>query len=250
MRKVVIKNWFIHDVMKAMIKAIDYRLKNSEREMRKKTTSTNDDWAKITKKIFMSTRLLIETKIIVIMSSSFVARLEKKKNRRTIFVVLFSSIVLFSIERKKNQKTISVDLFLDRASSSFSLTFSFVESSFANQSSFSSLFSITLKKLAIMSEILLNDISNSIETFCFADFLNRIQDFFFSSVLSFRFIFFVSFSFILSILSSFFSLSRSRKRIRSTFSTSLKKKIKSANHCECILSIKWLDDLKKARYFI
>jgi hypothetical protein len=55
--------------------------------------------------------------------------------------------------------------------------------------------------------------------------------------------------FILSILSSFFNLSRSRKRARSTFSTSLMKKIKFENHCECILSIKWLDDFKKARCF-
>ncbi len=43
MRKIVIKDWFIHDVMKTMIKIIDYRLKNSERRVRKKTTSTNDD---------------------------------------------------------------------------------------------------------------------------------------------------------------------------------------------------------------
>ncbi len=69
-------------------------------------------------------------------------------------------------------------------------------------------------------------------------------------MLSFRFIFFASFSFILSILSSFFNLSRSRKRTRSRFSTSLKKRIKFANHCECILSIKWLDDFKNARCFI
>jgi hypothetical protein len=42
----------------------------------------------------------------------------------------------------------------------------------------------------------------------------------------------------LSILSSFLSLSRSRKRTRSISSTSLMKRIKFANHCECILSIK------------
>jgi hypothetical protein len=53
----------------------------------------------------------------------------------------------------------------------------------------------------------------------------------------------------LSILSSSFDLPRSRKRVRSTFSTSLMKRVKSANHCRCILSIKWLDDLKKARCF-
>ncbi len=250
MRKVVIKDWFIHDVMKTMIKIIDYRLKNSKRKVRKKTTSTNDDWAKIAKKVFMSSRLLIETRIVVIMSSSFVVRLKEKKNRKITFVVLFFSMMLSSIEKEKNQRTTSVDLFFDRASSSSSLTLSLVESSSANSSSSSSLFSITLKKLAIMSEALLNDISNSTEIRCDENFLNRFQDFVFSSVLSFRLIFFASFSLILSILSSFLSLSRSQKRARSASSTSLKKRVKSANHCECILSIKWLDDFKNARCFI
>jgi hypothetical protein len=88
MKKVVIKNWFIHDVMKIMSKAIEYRLKISDRDVWKKATSTNDDWIKITKEMFMSSRLLIETKIVVIMSSSSITRLEKK-NRKTIFVVFF-----------------------------------------------------------------------------------------------------------------------------------------------------------------
>jgi hypothetical protein len=112
------------------------------------------------------------------------------------------------------------------------------------------LFSITLKKLAIMLKTLLNDILNSIKTRCDENFLNRFQDFVFSFVLSFRLIFFVSFSLILSIFSSFFNLSRSQKKIRSAFSTSFKTKVKFANHCECILSIKWLDDFKNARCFI
>ncbi len=186
----------------------------------------------------MSSRLLIETRIVVIMSSSFAVRLKKKKNRKIIFVVFFFSMMLSSIEREKNQRAISVDLSFDRASSSFSLTLSFVESSSANSSFFSSLFSITLKKLAIMSKALLNDISNSIEIRCDENFLNRFQDFVFSSVLSLRLIFFASFSLTLSIFSSSFNLSRSQKRARSASSTSLKKRVKSANHCECILSIK------------
>jgi hypothetical protein len=136
----------------------------------------------------MSSRLLIETKIVVIMSSSLAVRLEKKKNRKIIFVVLFFSMMLSSIEKEKNQKTISVDFFLDRASSSSSLTLSFVESSFANSSLSSSLSSITLKKLAIMSKTLLNDISNSTEIRCDENFLNRFQDFVFSFVLSSRLI--------------------------------------------------------------
>jgi hypothetical protein len=101
-----------------------------------------------------------------------------------------------------------------------------------------------------MSKILLNDISNSTEIRCDADFFNQIRDSFSSFVLSSRLIFFASFSLILSIFSSFLSLSSSRKRARLTFSTSFKKRIKSANHCECILSIKWLDDFKNARCFI
>jgi hypothetical protein len=43
MKKVVIKDWFIHDVMKTMIKVIDYRLKNSKRKVLKKATLTNND---------------------------------------------------------------------------------------------------------------------------------------------------------------------------------------------------------------
>ncbi len=111
MRKVVIKNWFIHEFMKIMNKAIDYRLKNSNKDVRKKTTSTNDDWDKITKNVFMSSRLLIETKIIVIMSCSFVTRLKKKKNRKTTFVVLFLSRILTLKHREKNRKTIFVVFF-------------------------------------------------------------------------------------------------------------------------------------------
>jgi hypothetical protein len=111
MRKVVIKSSFIHDAMKAMIKAIEYRLKNSKRKMRKKIISINDDWVKMTTKVFMSSRLLIETRIIVIMSSSFAVRLKEKKNRKTIFVVLFFSRILTLEKKKKNRKTILVVFF-------------------------------------------------------------------------------------------------------------------------------------------
>ncbi len=86
--------------------------------MRKKIISINDDWIKMTTKIFMSSRLLIETKIIVIMSSSFAVRLEKKKNRKTIFVVFFSSMKLTLKEKKKNRKTIFVVFFFSMIMSS------------------------------------------------------------------------------------------------------------------------------------
>jgi hypothetical protein len=111
---------------------------------------------------------------VVFFFSRILTLKEEKKNRKTIFVVFFFSMMLSSIKKKKNQKTIFVDFSFDRASSSFFLTLSFIESSFAIQSSSSSLFLITLKKLAIMSKILLNDISNSIKTRCDADFFNQI----------------------------------------------------------------------------
>jgi hypothetical protein len=225
-------------------------IKQFKKKVRKKATSTNDDWTKIAKKVFMSSRLLIETRIIVIMSSSFAVRLEETKNRKITFVVFFFSRIVTSEEKKKNREVNLVNFSLDQTLSSFFLTISFVESSFAIQLFFLLLILITLKKFAIMSKVLLNDILNSIKIRCDADFFNRVQDLFFSFELSLCFIFFVSLSFILSIFSSFFSLSRSRKKTRLTFSTSFMKKIKFANHYECILSIKWFDDFKKTRCFI
>jgi hypothetical protein len=205
MRKIVIKDWFIHDVMKTMIKIIDYRLKNSKRKVRKKATSTNDDWAKITKEIFMSSRLLIETKIVVIMSSSFVMRLKKKKNRKIIFVVFFFSkivtskekkknreiifvvfifsMMLFSIEKKENQRAIRVDFFLDRASSSSSLSSSFInfESRFVTQSSRS--FSLSIfRNIAIMFDALMKNVVNLSKTRLKREYLTELHHETFSSI--------------------------------------------------------------------
>jgi hypothetical protein len=268
LRRCVLRSMTLKEACRAIVLAIKNRLNNSTWDVSTNRESINRDWIKITNENYD----LRQIKFVVIISSSFVVRLKEKKNRKVIFVILFSSKILIlkekkknrriilvdfffsmmlsSIEKEKNQKAIFVDFFFDRISSSFFLTLSFVESSFANSSFLSSLFSITLKKLAIMSKALLNDISNSTEIRCDENFLNRFQDFVSSFVLSFRLIFFASFSFTLSILSSFFSLSRSQKRARSASSTSLKKRVKSANHCECIWSIKWLDDLKNARCFI
>jgi hypothetical protein len=246
LRRCVLRDMTLKETCRAVALAIKNRLNNSTRDVSTSRESINRNWLKIANENYD----LRQIESAVIMSSSFVVRLEKKKNRKITLVVLFFSRILSLIERTKNQKTISVDFFLDRVSSSFSLTSSLVESSSAIQSLSSSLSSITLKKLAIMSEILLNDISNSIETRCDADFFNQIQDSLSLFVLSLRFILFASFSLTLSILSSSLSLSRSRKRARSSSSTSLKKRVKSANHCECILSIKWLDDFKNARCFI
>ncbi len=159
----------------------------------------------MTTKIFMSSRLLIETRIIVIMSSSFAVRLkkkknrkiifvvlffskilslkeekenrrtifvvlffsmkliwkEKKKNRKAIFVVLFFSKMMFSIKRKKNQRTIFVDFSFDRASSSSSLSSSFIsfKSRFVTQS-FRSLSWSIFKNIAIMFDALMKNVVN------------------------------------------------------------------------------------------
>jgi hypothetical protein len=242
----VLRDMTLKEACRAVVLAIKNRLNNSIWDVSTSRESVNRNWIKIANEDYD----LRQIKFVVIISSSLAVRLKKKKDRKIIFVVFFFSMMLSLIEKKKNQRAISVDFSFDRVSSSFSLTFSFVESSFANQSSFLSLFSITLKKLTIMSKALLNDISNSIEIRCDENFLNRFQDFVSSFVLSFRLIFFVSLSFILSTFSSFLNLSRSRKRIRSTSSTSFKKRVKSANHCECILSIKWFNDFKNARCFI
>ncbi len=68
MRKIALKNWAVENAMKIMSKIIDYRLRNSERGVRKKAISTN---VKVTTEIFKSSRLLTITRIVVIMSSSF-----------------------------------------------------------------------------------------------------------------------------------------------------------------------------------
>jgi hypothetical protein len=267
LRRCVLRDMTLKETCRAVVLAIKNRLNNSIRNVSTSRKSINRDWIKIANENYnlankicchhiVVVRCAFKEKekskitFVVLFFSRILTLKEKKKNRKAILVVFFFSMMLFSIEKKKNQKTIFVDFFLDQASSSSFLTFSFVESSFANQSFFSSLFSITLKKLAIMSKALLNDISNSIEIRCDENFLNRFQDFVFSFVLSLRLIFFVSLSLTLSIFSSFLSLSRSRKRARSAFSTSFKKKIKSANHYECILWIKKFDDFKNARCFI
>ncbi len=253
MRKVVIKDWFIHDAMKIMIKVIDYRLKNSEKRMRKKTISTNDNWAKITKKVFMSSRLLIERKIVVIMSSSFVVRLEEKKNRKIIFVVFFfsrivtseeekknrkiifviffSSMMLSSIEKKTNQKTIFVDLFLDRASSSSSLSSSSInfESRLVTQSS-RSLSSSAFKDIAIMFDALMKNVVSFSKIRLKRKYLTELHHETLSSI---------------SFMSkSSSNASRSRRKVKKMISITSKKRVKSSkNSCECAMSTRWREVL-------
>jgi sulfur relay (sulfurtransferase) DsrC/TusE family protein len=122
-RKIVFKKWIIHDAMKTLIKIINYRLSHSERKMRIENSLTNDDWAKVIVEKFISSRLIISTSIMTIISSTSV-REEKKKNRRIFLLVFFfSNLILSSIEaKKKNREIILVDFFLKISSiSSYSL---------------------------------------------------------------------------------------------------------------------------------
>jgi hypothetical protein len=200
----------------------------------------------MTTKVFMSSRLLIETRIIVIMSSSLAVRLEEKKNRktifvvfffsmkltlkeekknrRTIFVVLFFSMMMFSIEKKKNQKTISVDFSFDRTSSSSSLSSSFInsESQFVTQS-FRSLSSSILRDIAIMFDALMKNVINFSKTRLKKEYLTEQHHEIFSSI-----------SFTSKSSSDAF---RSRKRVRKMISIASKKRVKSSkNSCECAMS--------------
>jgi hypothetical protein len=74
-----------------------------------------------------------------------------------------------------------------------------------------------------------------------------------SSVLSFDSIFlvmfaFVSLFFVLIVFASFFNAFRFRKRANESFSSALKKRSRLTNdHCDCTLSSKWFEDLKKTR---
>jgi hypothetical protein len=175
----------------------------------------------------MSSRLLIETKIIVIMSSSFAVRLEEKKNRKTILVVFFFSIVLSSIEKKKNQKAISVDFFFDRDSSSSSLSSSFInfESRFVTQS-FRSLFSSIFRSIAIMFDALMKNVVNLSKTRLNENYLTKLHHDFLSSI---------SITF-----ESSSNALRSRKRARKTISSISKKHVKSSKKsCECVMSTRW-----------
>jgi hypothetical protein len=163
----------------------------------------------------------------VTMSSSFVASIKEKKNRKKILVVFFFSIVLSSIEREKNRRAIFVDLFFDRALSSISLSSSFVnfESRFVTQSS-RSFFSSTFKRIAILFDALMKNVVNLSEICLSAKYLTKLHhDAFFS----------ISFTF-----ESSFDAFRSRKKIRKMITSILKKRIKSSKEsCDCVMSSRW-----------
>ncbi len=164
------------------------------------------------------------------MSSSLVASLKKKKNRKTTFVIFLLSIVLSSIE-KKNQRIISVNLFFDRTSSSFSLSSSSVNSEFrfVTQSS-RSFFSSTFKRIAILFDALMKNVVNFSKIHLNEEYLTELHHDVFSSI---------SFTF-----ESSFDALRSRKRIQKMISSISEKRIKSFEEsCDCVISSRWREIL-------
>jgi hypothetical protein len=121
--------------------------------------------------------------LVVLFSSIVLSSIEGKENREITFVVSFFSVVLSSIEEKKNQRTISVDFFFDRASSSSSLSSSFISFEFrlVTQSS-RSLFSSILKNIAIMFDALMKDVVSSSETRLSEEYLTELHHDVFSSI--------------------------------------------------------------------
>jgi hypothetical protein len=259
----------LNDVRRVVNLTIENRLMNLVKEMSTSRESINRDWIKVTNEKYDSLRIelasysnssltTLSSSLSLVMrftlSSSSVTRLKKKKNRKMTFVVFFFSIMLSSIEKKKNQKTIFVDFFFDRISSSFSLTSSFIvsKSSFASQS-ISLWSSSRLKDMIMMSEALLKNEDCLIIYFdenLLTELIHNVSS---SFVLSFDSIFlvmfaFVSFSFVSIVFASFLNASRFRKRVYESFSSALKKRSRlTNNHCDCTLSSKWLEDLKKTR---
>jgi hypothetical protein len=242
LRRCALRDMTLKEACRAVAFAIKNRLNNSTRNVSTSRESINRNWIKITNEDYDFRQI----KIIVIMSSSFVARLkekknrkiifvvfffsrililkEKKKNRKTIFVVLFFSIVLSSIEKEKNQRTIFVNFFFDRALSSSSLSSSFInfEFRFVTQSS-RSLFSSIFKSIAIMFDALIKNVVNFSKICLNEEYLTKLHhDAFFS----------ISFTF-----ESSSDAFRSRKRARKMTSSILRKQIRSSKKsCDCVMS--------------
>ncbi len=249
LRRCALRDMTLKEACRAVAFAIKNRLNNSTRDVSTSRESINRNWIKIANEDYD----LRQIKSVVIISSSLVVRLkrkknrkiifvifffsriltlkEKKKNRKTILVVFFFSMMLFSIERKKNQRAIFVDFSFDRASSSLSLSSSFInfESRLVTQSS-RSLSSSILKSIAIMFETLMKNVVNFSKTRLKRKYLTKQHHEILSSI-------------------SFTSKSssnalRSRKRIKEMISIASKKRVwSSENSCECAMSTRWREIL-------
>ncbi len=187
---------------------------------------------------------------VVVVCYAFKRERKSKDDFRCSF--LFDCVVIDW--KKKKSKDNLCDLFLDRISLSFSLTSSLMisESLLASQL-ISSWSSSTLRNIIMMFEVFIKNEDCFITHFdenLLTELIHNVSS---SSVLSFDSIFFVmfafvSFSFVAIVLASSLSASRSRKRAHEVFSSALKKRSRLTNdHCDCTLSSKWLEDLKKAR---
>ncbi len=240
------------DARRAVILAMKDRLKNLVRDVSTSRKSINRDRIKMTNENYDSRRIKsatnsnskLRTLSSSLLSSSKVNLKEKKKNKREISVVFFFSKVLkFVKEREKNRKTIFVDLFFDRSQTSSSLT----SSSAISESLIrllSSLSSAALKKLVVISRALMNRFLSSTETRCDEQVFTLIHRSVSSSVLSFVSLSLIAFAFASSFsafidFASPLNVLRSHKRIRAAFSSTFKKRMRSANErCDCTLSAK------------
>jgi hypothetical protein len=117
----------------------------------------------------------------------------------------------------------------------------------------SSFSSFMFKNIVMMFETFMKNIINFFESHLEENLLTElIHNEISSFVLSFRSFSFVTFFFVsLSFVSFVFLLSfdatRFHKRARESFSSTLKKKVRSTDdHCDCMLSMKWFQKLKKA----
>jgi hypothetical protein len=109
LRRCVLRDMTLKEACRAVAFAIENRLNNSIRDVSTSRESVNRDWIKIANENYD----LRQIKIIVIMSSSLVARLEEKKNRKITFVVLFFSKILTLKEEDKSRNNFLCFLLFD-----------------------------------------------------------------------------------------------------------------------------------------
>ncbi len=249
LRRCAFRSMTLKKACRAVVLAIKNRLNNSTRNVSTSRESVNRNWIKIANENYD----LRQIESVVIISSSFVVRLkkeknrkiilvvfffsriltleEKKKNRKIIFVVFFFSMMLFSIEKKKNQRAIFVDFSFDRASSSSSLSSSSInfESRLVTQSS-RSLSSSTFRDIAIMFDALMKNVVSLSKIRLKREYLTKQHHEILSSI-----------SFTSKSSSDAF---RSRKRIKKIISITSKKRVKSSkDSCECAMSTRWREVL-------
>ncbi len=268
MRRCVLRSMSMKNARHVVNLTVKNRLKNLDRKVSINRKSINRDWIKMTTEEYVSreiestahqnsqlTTLSSSLSFVVVMSLCLALRLKKKKeNRKTIFIVFFSSNVFLLIRKKKNRKSNFIVFFLDRISSSSSLTSSFVVSKSSLSTRLSSSFSsFMFKNIVMIFETLMRNIISFFESHFEENLLielihSEISSFVLSSR-SFFFVtsFFASFSFVSFVFLLSSDATRFHKRVRESSSSTHKKRIRSTDdHCDCMLSMKWFQELKKA----